>query len=334
MKNRFLEELKKVCNAQIPRGLMLSSKLEDDLRYLQEYLAKKYNRIDQRQKVSDRIRKMGYSANIDFNKWFLDRIDFYQKRWEEMIKYNGPIINSHKFLSETFKILDCTWWVQNAYQGYSSVKKVMKKLDFIAKDIEKSCTENKKELISKAKKICGGKNGKNWKAVSQTKMSKKEHEKERQLFSLFAELSAYDEFNKNDYENTILLPEQKYKQPDMIAENKDKKVYIEIKQIRAPFEEDDNLRSYSNYSGFVNTNFRQSVQNKILDFVCDARKKFECVKAHNKDSKFLILDYQEGIDVVAQLEDNQRNLDGIFSKEFFENLEKIHNMNILRRKYF
>jgi hypothetical protein len=334
MDGKLMEELKKSCDAKIPYGLMFSFKLESEIGYVRHYLAKKYHEMEVGERVLDIIKEIEYSINCGFNDWFERRVKYYENKWEKDTQYKGPIIDSHNFVSETFKILDCTWWVQNAYQPYSSVKKTLEKLDSLSSNIEKSSLSNKKELIYKAKNICGKRCFRDLKALKQSKMDKKEHESERKLFSFFAELLVYEEIYNKGFKDIKFLPEQKEKQPDLIIKKENGKTYVEVKQIREPLKEDDNLRSYSFHSGFVNQKFRESLKKKIGDFICDAKQKFKSVKIDDKESRVIVIDFQEGIDTI-QIEDKmRRDLVGILGKDFFNNLEVVHNMTILTRKYF
>lgn len=334
MKEELLEELKRVCNARIPKEVFLKSKLEEEQYFLIDYIGKKYNGLIVTEEYENKIKAIGYSPKIGFDKWFKQRSDFYIDKWEKMIKYDGPIVNNYNFLSEALRKLNKhSWFIQNAYQSYSSAKDLLNKLDSAIKNIEDNNSLNKELIWKKISNIY--KEEKDWKAKPQSKMSKKEHEYERQIFSFFAEVLVYDEFKKHVSSDIFFLPTQEgKKQPDFLMKKGSESFYIEVKQIREPYDEDESMRAYSMYSGFVNPKFREPLQKKIGDFINDASEKFISVNAKEKEKRILVLDYQEGMDAFLTLNKDKTNLIDIFGESFFKDLEISYNMTILPKKYF
>lgn len=239
-----------------------------------------------------------------------------------------------KFDSKTFEYLyNYSWWIQECY----SVLKLLgsEELDKTCLSEEKSDNENKKLLIEKAKKIYSREKPKEFKNVDRKKLNRKEAEKENQPSSLFAEIKAYKELVDNGYKNIKLLPEKDVKQPDFCAEKDDEKLFIEVKRIRKTQSEEEYLRNNVYLVKCVNPDFRILLANKIHHNLCEAIEKFKNTKAKNKNNKILILDYEEGaIDTMNICSNGEINLDNIYGKFFWNDLEKSYNVTIWRRNYF
>jgi hypothetical protein len=333
MKKHDLQlELYKACIAEAPKELMLSSNLDDEIEILQKYIGLSFNNMSIPQDLENKVKEIDYSFGLGFEKWFSDRINFYKNKWEEMTKYEGEILNSHAFMSKTFKILNkCSWWVQNAYQPFSGAKYLLHKLDCIAArfEIEK---QNKEVLKKKAERFC--EEEKDWRTKSQQKLNNKEREKERQIFAFFAELKAANELSAKGFQNVQFLEEGKNKTPDISAEKKGNNYYIEVKRIQNPREENEALRSGNIHSGVVNKNFRTALQKKIGDFVCDAKEKFKHQGNDlSKVQKVLVLDFEPGVDARLSVNFNA-TLVQIFGENYFSQLEQTHDITILPRKFF
>jgi CRISPR/Cas system-associated endoribonuclease Cas2 len=329
------DNLNKACCAEVPEELFFSYKLKEEIDNIQNYLGFILNNFIIDNELNIYIKNINFSLDRDFNVWLNERIKFYQNEWDKMTKYKRKIIKKYNFMSETFKILDkCSWWVQNSYQSYSGSKDLLKELDCIATRIEKTSQENKNIIIKKANNLCNSK--KNWRGKSQKELEKNDRERERNIFSFFAELKAYNELKNEEFLDIIFLKEIKNKKtPDLKAEKENKIFYIEVKRIRSPKEEDEVLRSTEQHSGSVNPQFRKPLKKKIGDFICDAKQKFDQQDVNlSKEQKTLILDFDPGIDARLCVNFNTPKLNKIFGDNYFQELEKTHNITIWVRKYF
>jgi len=339
IKENLKENFNKACCAEVPDNLMFQDKLEKELEYVREYLCKILNEPiseDLNKKIKEAYFSSKEAFKIGgFDEWFERRIKFYQNEWEEMTKYTGEIVNKYNFLSETFKILNrCSWWVQNGYQPFSgSDKDLLNELDYIAAFFEQD-NQNKEILKQKANNLCAS-DDKNWKGITQRETNFKERERERQISSFFAELKAANELLEKKFCSILFLEEGKNKMPDIYAQKEELDYYIEVKRIQSPKDEDEALRSKGVYCGNINKNFASPLKKKILDFIKDAVEKFrQKNKFLKNEQKILILDFEPGIDARSYIKNRTPELDTVFRKEFFKNLEKEYSITIWRRGYF
>ena len=208
---------------------------------------------------------------------------------------------------------------------------MLSELDHLAKRLEK---DNKEVLQEKIKGFCKGKQ-KNFQGKSLTKLNNQENEKERQIFSFFAELKATDELREQGFNDIHFIGEENKKTPDISAMKNGKQYFIEVKRIQNPRDEDENLRLNKYHESEVNINFRKPLKNKIRYFIKDAKEKFQnSGSGLTVAQKTLVLDFEPGIDARLSIDFSKTNLENIFDENFFSELESKNKIKIWTRKYF
>jgi hypothetical protein len=228
-----------------------------------------------------------------------------------------PSFKEIELKSESFRILqECSSWVQRALaQGNDQLRE----LDEIAAGIEEHDSGQRELLKNKAKNICASGNA---------------NEIDRQAFSFFAELKAYKEFSDKSYNVAFLAEESNRKTPDLKVWKDGSVIFGEVKRIRSPFDEDENLRTKDSHFGDVNEKFREGLRKKIEYFVEDALEKFDSVGATVKEQRILVIDYAIATNTIVKISEAERHLDGILGSEYFRELKEKYNIQISRRKYF
>lgn len=237
-----------------------------------------------------------------------------KRKWQ--IRSSRWLLVEMGLKSKSFQILrECCSWVQCALKKENDQ---LRELDEIAAGIEEQDSGQRELLKNKAKNICASGNA---------------NEIDRQAFSFFAELRAYEEFDDRSHKVEFLAEKSDRKIPDLKVWKNGDAVFVEVKRIRSPFAEDEDLRTKGYHSGDVNKAFREGLKNKIEDFVKDALKKFNSVEA-TSEQRVLVIDYAIAIDSIVQVPEDRRTLDGILGQDYFKSLERKHGIQILRRKYF
>jgi len=246
---------------------------------------------------------------------------------------NRDIIKSYNFHSETLKNLDkFCWWVQNVYQWPFKSRDLLDKLDIIAKKAETS-EDNKTQLKIKVRHISN--TTRDWRGKHQRNLDIYDHEIERKVLALFSELFVYDNLINNNFTDIAFIVESNKPTPDIMCKKDNSVYYVEVKRIQNPRDEDTALRTCGMFSNSVNINYREAVEKKIVDFINNAGRKFNSMSTLNnlgKHQKILVLDFCAGIDTILENKSNA-NLQDIFGKNFFDNLNSKYNMTIYTKKY-
>ena len=234
MNDYLLEEFKKVCNAQIPFRFRPLIGIENDIRYLQQYLICKYGEISVPQKVSDRIREIGYSMDLGFDKWFSDRVRFYDDQWKKMT-------DCPDFVYKSLNEIGLENYLRTRGHGHIIKEDWMLNLDTWVKKLPNEQKEKLKE-----------------------KISKKSAETHIQHNDMFHEISIACAF----YNDVKFLPETNKKTPDFCSNG----TYVEVKTINnSDFERKrlDELDKglYCNISSILSQNAVEQIKKKFIDCV-------------------------------------------------------------------
>lgn len=237
------------------------------------------------------------------------------------------------------ELANTNWWVQSEVISKKLLEKasLLAELDKTAYKIENSDKENKKILEEKIKAFCNTQ--KSYKSKSWGELSDKEREQNNQLFEFFAELKSYQELGTLGFKGLKLGEGQT---PDIHGHFKDRPVFVEVKNIRPPKEEENSFAK-KGYHENPKSNIPEIIEEtkkglikKIEDDIKNAVSKFKKVDASLREQRVLIINYQPSIPAERFsgsffLKDD---LPSILGTNYFERLEKHYEILIGHRKYF
>jgi hypothetical protein len=263
---------------------------------------------------------------------------------EYMQKNNGPKIESEalNFKSDFFKTLkQKEWfWVMNALQSRDDrPKNQLKQFDKIAYDIETSSCHKKRCLSVKLKKIIDHMvTSRVEHKIQSESRAKSPNESEKidpktlercyaedtNYRAIFSEMKVFDELSKLGLQQIQFLEEASESMPDLKAMDNEQSIFVEVKVINPPKEEEQRMMAPLNNPELLPTyhNWWDLVKGKLDEDLNNAKTKFESVNAYTENHRrWVYVYFVKGVD--ARL--HPKNL---FNNDLIRELEEKFKIEI------